>query len=75
MKTFWKINIVINMWLILFLATSNIVSWNYASFARTNIVLSIILLSLMVLSNLSAIINQISLHLSKIDNFTKLLRR
>lgn len=75
MKIFWKINIVINVWLMLFLATSNILSWKYINFAQSNLVISITLLSLIVLSNLAAIINQVSLRLNKLDNFSKILRR
>ncbi|MCX5774815.1 MAG: hypothetical protein NTV44_00310 [Firmicutes bacterium] len=59
----------------LFLATSNILSWNYINFAQSNLVISITLLSLIVLCNLAAIINQVSLRLNKLDNFSKILRR
>lgn len=75
MKILWKINIVINVWLLLFFATSNMLAIRYESFDHVNLVASITLLAIIAVCNLVTLIFQISSRLSRINNFSKLLRR
>ncbi len=75
MKLHWKINLVVNMWLTLLLATSNLITLEYAPYSRINFVVTIVLLSVLGAMNLGMIIYHISKRLTTLDAFSRFLRR
>ncbi len=75
MKLHWKINLVLNIWLTLFLATSNLLTLNYPPMEGVNFVLTIVLLSSMGVMNLGMVIYHISKRLTTLDVFARFLRR
>ncbi len=75
MKLHWKINLVLNIWLTLFLATSNLVTLQYPPLERVNLIITIVLLGVMGLMNLAMIIYHIAKRLNSLDVFARFLRR
>ncbi len=75
MKLHWKINLVLNLWLTLLLATSNLVTLQYPPLERVNLILTLVLLGVMGIMNLAMIIYHIAKRLNSLDVFARFLRR